>query len=385
MPDNNALIRSRHSASGRNVRAPVFSASLALVLAICSTLPAGAQEPEQPASTTVLVPQEHDVTYENYRLRSGETLDRLRLHYATLGAPHRGAHGQIDNAILVLHWTGNSGASLLTPEYMKSLFAEGQPLDAKRYYLIVPDNLGHGRSSKPSDGLRAHFPHYGYGDLVDLQHKLVSDTLGIRRLHAILGLSMGGMNAWQWAEAYPDEVEGVMPVVSLPVRVSGRNLLWRRIVIDGIRSDPEWRDGDYARPPRGFNEGYRVLRMMIEGVPHLQRLLPDTKATLDYLGAIDASGATSDANDLLYSLESSSDYDPEPGLARIKAKVLALNFTDDQFNPDELQILQTRIEQVKGGRYVVQEGGPDSYGHLTMAHPALWAAHVGDFMRQLEE
>jgi homoserine O-acetyltransferase/O-succinyltransferase len=385
MPDNNALIRSRHSASGRNVRAPVFSASVALVLAICSTLPAGAQEPEQPASATVLVPREHDVTFENYRLRSGETLDRLRLHYATLGAPHKGVHGQIDNAILVLHWTGNSGASLLTPEYMKSLFAEGQPLDAKRYYLIVPDNLGHGRSSKPSDGLRAHFPHYGYGDLVDLQHKLVSDTLGIRRLHAILGLSMGGMNAWQWAEAYPDEVEGVMPVVSLPVRVSGRNLLWRRIVIDGIRSDPEWRDGDYARPTRGFIEGYRVLRMMIEGVPHLQQLLPDTKATEDYLGAIDASGATSDANDLLYSLESSSDYDPEPGLAGIKAKVLALNFTDDQFNPDELQILQTRIEQVKGGRYVVQEGGPDSYGHLTMAHPALWAAHVGDFMRQLEE
>jgi homoserine O-acetyltransferase len=176
-----------------------------------------------------------------------------------------------------------------------------------------------------------------------------------------------------------------MPVVSLPVRMSGRNLLWRRIVIDGIRTDPDWQDGNYTESPRGFIEGRRVLGMMIDGVPHLQRLLPETKAAEDYLGAIDAFTATSDANDLLYSLESSSDYDPEPDLAKIKAKVLALNFTDDEFNPDELQILQTRIKQVKGGQYVVQGGSPDSYGHLTMAHPALWAAHVGDFMRRLED
>jgi homoserine O-acetyltransferase len=385
MPRRRTLDRSRQ------IRKCTISAGLAVVAAIWTAVPAGAAaETTPPASTsapssTDLVPQQYDAVYDRYKFRDGETLDHLRLHYATLGSPHRNPLGQIDNAVLVLHWTGNSGASLLTPEYNRSLFASGQPLDAKRYFLVFPDNLGHGQSTKPSDGLRAHFPHYGYGDIVDLQHKLVTETLGVKQLHAILGMSMGGMNAWQWVEAYPEEVEGIMPVVSLPVPVSGRNLLWRRIVIDGIRNDPDWQDGNYRSAPRAFIEGYRVLQMMIDGIPHLQATVPNTKAAEAYLAGIDAPIATSDVNDLLYSLESSWDYDPEPGLAKIKTKVFALNFSDDEFNPDELQILQSRIKQVKGGEYIVQKGGPDSYGHLTMAHPALWAAHVRDFMHELED
>src|SRR6202022_1467342 len=244
--------------------------------------------------------------------------------------------------------------------------------------------FGHGPSTKPSDGLRAKFPHYGYNDLVDLQHRLITETLGIKRLHAILGMSMGGMNAWRWAEAYPDEVEAIMPVVSLPVPISGRNLLWRRMAIAEIRSDPDWQRGDYTKPPLGFKQAYLLLRMMIDGVPHLQAAIPDTKAAESYMAAITKQNAQLDPNDLLYSLESSQDYDPEPDLAKIKAKVFALNFSDDEFNPDELQILQSRMKSVKNGRYVVQSGSFKTFGHLTMAHPALWAEHVREFVHDIE-
>jgi homoserine O-acetyltransferase/O-succinyltransferase len=338
-----------------------------------------------PPGNGSLAPIQADAIYDKYRLRDGETVERLRLHYATLGSPHRNAKGEIDNAVMVVHWTGNSGASLLTPEYIKSLFAEGAPLDARRFYLVFPDNFGHGQSTKPSDGLRTKFPHYGYNDLVDLQHRLITETLGIKRLHAILGMSMGGMNAWQWAEAYPDEVEAIMPVVSLPVPISGRNLLWRRMAIAEIRNDPDWQRGDYTKPPLGFKQAYLLLRMMIDGVPHLQAAIPDTKAAESYMAAITKQNAQSDPNDLLFSLESSQDYDPEPDLAKIKAKVYALNFSDDEFNPDVLQILQTRMKLVKDGQYVIQQGTPETYGHLTMAHPALWAEHVRDFMRSAEK
>jgi homoserine O-acetyltransferase len=324
-----------------------------------------------------------DAWFENYRFRSGETLDKLRLHYATLGAPHHNAQGEIDNAVLVLHWTNASGGALLTPNYVKALFAAGQPLDANRYYLIFPDNVGHGLSSKPSDGLKAKFPNYGYNDMVDLQHKLVTETLGIKHLHAILGMSMGGMNAWQWAEAYPDAMDGIMPVVALPTKVSGRNLLWRRIVIDGIRSDPEWKNGDYDQPPAGLLKGYAILHMMIDGVQHLQQEIPDGQAADKFLNELKRQASNNDANDTLYSLKSSGDYDPEPNLAAIKTKVLALNFGDDEFNPQSLNILTSLMSQVRNGRAVVQPGTTKSFGHLTMAHPELWANHVADFMNGL--
>jgi homoserine O-acetyltransferase len=374
---------------GKEVRAALRAGILATLNVIGG---AGlAREPREAApqanhsaATASLAPVQADAIFENYRLRNGEAFGQLRLHYATLGKPHRNAQGEIDNAVMVLHWTGNSGASMLTPEYINALFASGQPLDANRYYLIIPDNLGHGRSSRPGDGLRARFPHYGYNDLVDLQHKLITETLGIKRLYAILGASMGGMNAWQWAAAYPDNVNAIMPVVALPVPISGRNLLWRRIVIADIRNDPDWQRGDYVKPPRGFLEGYQVLRMMIDGVPHLQAVISDTKAAEDFMAAAAKQNAQSDPNDLLYSLEASRDYDPEPGLATIRAKVYALNFSDDEFNPDGLGLLQSRMKLVKNGSYVVQAGSPDSFGHLTMAHPSLWAARVREFMNSLE-
>jgi homoserine O-acetyltransferase len=300
-----------------------------------------------------------------------------------LGTPHHGRDRQVDNAVLVLHWTGADSRALLTPAYMKALFDPGRPLDARHYYLIFADSVGHGRSSKPSDGLHMKFPDYGYGDIVDLQHRLVTHTLGIKRLHAILGMSMGGMNAWQWAQTYPDAVEGVMPVVSLPVRIAGRNLIWRRLAMSYIQDDPDWQGGDYKAPFRGWVQSYQLLRMMIDGVPHLQAIAADGAAADKFLAEAATQAKGADANDVLYSPKASSDYDPEPGLGKIRAKLLALNFGDDEFNPDELGILERLTPKVPGARYVVQPGTPQSFGHLTMGHPELWAHHVADFMQML--
>jgi homoserine O-acetyltransferase len=324
------------------------------------------------------------VVFENYRFRDRETLAEVRIHYATVGEPHRDKEGQVDNAVLVLHWTGSDSRVLLTPQYMHGLFDPGRPLDSNRYYLIFADSVGHGRSSKPSDTLRSRFPNYGYGDIVDLQHKLIVETLGIKRLHAILGMSMGGMNAWQWAEAYPDAVDGIMPVVSLPIRISGRNLIWRHLAIDYIRNDPDWENGNYSKPFRGWTQAYQLLRMMIDGVPHMQAIVRDGAGADKFIADAARQAAGGDANDVLYSLKASADYDPEPQLGSIHTKVFALNFGDDEFNPDSLQILQTRVARVPHGRWVVQPGTPTSFGHLTMAHPELWAENVAAFLRWLE-
>jgi homoserine O-acetyltransferase len=378
-------------------RKVLFGLCTALLSAAGFTLPAAAEEsvPMQNAqvqTATDRSPRERekgavanqaDAWFDNYKFRDDETILRLRLHYATLGEPHRNADGNIDNAVLVLHWTGADSRALLSPTYMKALFDPGRPLDARRYYLIFPDDVGHGQSSKPSDGLKANFPNYGYRDIVDLQHKLVTETLGIDHLHAILGMSMGGMNAWQWVEAYPDAVDGVMPVVSLPIKISGRNLLWRRMVIDDIRSDPEWNGGNYTKAPTGWVRGYEILQLMIEGVPHLQAIVPDGQAADRFIEDARRQAEAGDANDALYSLKSSADYDPEPGLGSIRTKVFALNFDDDEFNPEMLHVLERLGPRVPRGRFVVQPGSQTSFGHLTMAHPELWAQHVGEFMRWL--
>jgi homoserine O-acetyltransferase len=324
-----------------------------------------------------------DAWFEDYRFHDGEILPRVRIHYATLGRPHRNAQGQIDNAVLVIHWTGADGNTLLSRNYMQALFAPGRPLDATRHFLILPDNVGHGKSSKPSDGLKAAFPKYGYGDMVDLQHRLVTEKLGIEHLHAILGMSMGGMNAWQWAEAYPDAMDGIMPVVSMPIPISGRNMLWRRIVIDAIRSDPQWNGGNYTSPPQGWLNAFSLMRMMLDSVPHLQVLVPGGFAADRFIADARSQAISMDTNDILYSLSSSADYDPQPGLIAIKTKVYALNFADDEFNPAELHVLEELMPRVREGRFVVQPGSAESFGHLTMAHPELWSEHVAEFMRSL--
>ena len=335
-------------------------------------------------ATRAAAPVPADAWFEQYRFRDGEVLPRLRLHYATLGTPHRNAAGEIDNAVLVVHWTGVDGSALLTKNYVDALFAPGRPLDAARYYLIFPDNVGHGRSSKPSDGLKGAFPHYGYGDMVDLQHRLVTKTLGITHLRAILGMSMGGMNAWQWAEAYPGAMDGIMPVVSQPIPISGRNILWRRIVIDAIESDPQWNRGNYTSPLQSWVRIFPVMRMMLDGVPHLQEIIPDGAAADRFIADAQAQASAGDANDMLYSLRSSADYDPRARLGEIQTQVFALNFADDEFNPAELHVLEQLMPSVRRGRFVVQPATAASMGHLTMAHPELWWHQVEAFMRMLD-
>jgi homoserine O-acetyltransferase/O-succinyltransferase len=326
-----------------------------------------------------------DAWFDNYQFRNGEKLARLKIHYATLGKPHRNSKGEVDNAVLVLHWTGADSRALLSPTYTKALFATGRPLDAARYYLIFPDSVGHGQSSKPSDGLKAKFPDYDYGDIVDLQHKLVSEKLGITHLRAILGMSMGGMNVWQWAEAYPGMMDGVMPVVSLPMKVSGRNLLWRRMVIDAVRSDPSYDNGNYTQTPRGWLTGYSILRMMIDSVPALQHQIPDGAAADKFLTINKVAAEHVDPNDIVYSLKSSFTYDPQPELSKITTKVFALNFSDDEFNPDKLQILESVVPKLESGRFVVQSGTASSPGHYTMTRPELWSQHVAEFMKWLDK
>ena len=310
--------------------------------------------------------RESEANFAGFRFASGEIAD-VRLRYATAGTPGR-------DAVLMLHWTGGSMHSLLTPEFVEALHAPGRPLSADEHFLVFVDNLGHGASSKPSDGLRARFPRYCYRDMIELQRKVVREVLGIRKLRIVVGISMGAMHAWMWAEAWPDEVEAIVPVVAMPMRISGRNLLWRRIVSRQIRGDPEWLGGEYRKSPRGFVEAYPILRMMLHGVPQLQELAPDVAAADRFIDGAAREAEGLDANDLLYALEASEDYDPVP--ERIAPQVLAINFADDEFNP--LLLVKSLIYRVPNGRLVVLPGGS---GHLTHGKPALWA----DRLRELAD
>jgi homoserine O-acetyltransferase/O-succinyltransferase len=345
-----------------------------------SSAPAKVLRGSAQAPDAGFVVEERDAIFQNFRFRNGEVLPEVRIHFATLGTPRRGAHGQILNSVLLLHSTTASGATMRSPEFVSSLYGSSKPLDASKYFLVFVDNIGHGSSSKPSDGLHASFPRYGYRDMVDLQHRVVVETLGIGRLHAIIGVSMGGMHAWLWAEEYPGDVEAVMPVAAVPTRIAGRNLVWRRIVTRSIRGDPSWQGGEYQQPPRGWLESFPLFRMMSDGVPHLDATVRDRAAADVFIETAVDQARAQDANDALYALESSADYDPTAALHRIRAKVFALNFSDDEFNPIALRTLDTLIPKVAGAHFIIQPGDETSFGHSTQAHPALWANHVAAFM-----
>ncbi|UMB72159.1 alpha/beta fold hydrolase [Mycobacterium paraterrae] len=340
----------------------------------------GLATPTPPGASRDIAARQADAVFNDYRFRNGEPLSQLRIHYSVLGQPHRNQQGVTDNAILLLHWTNASGQALLAPEFRDALFAPGAPFDATRFFVIIPDDVGHGQSSKPSDGLRAGFPHYGYADVVDLQHKLVTETLGISHLRAAVGLSMGCMNAWQWAETYTDTVDAVMPIACFPAPVSGRNLLWRRMAVNAIKSDPAWAAGNYQQPPPSAAFALQITRMMIDGVAHLQDEIPDPGKADAFLRATDQQAAHVDANDLLYSLESSSDFNAEPALGNITTKVFAVNFADDEFYRDSLAVLQHDLPKVKNARLEIRPVSEGSAGHFTMTHPRLWRDQAAAFM-----
>ncbi len=359
-----------------------------VVLLGCSGRLAARAEPRVAPSPTVhaaLAVHEGDAVFTDVRFRDGKQLPEARVHYATAGTPRRDASGRVVNAVLMLHWTGASGEALRSVPFVESLFSAGKPLDVSRYYVVFIDAIGHGRSSKPSDGAHAGFPSYGYEDMVTLQHRVVTETLGLDHLHAIVGLSMGGMNAWQWAERYPDFMDAIVPIVALPAKISGRNLVWRRFVTHQIRGDPEWAGGEYTRPPRGWVEAFPVFRMMLDGVPHLHATVTDVAGADAFVREASTQAARMDANDILYALEASSDYAPEAGLERIRARVFALNFSDDEFNPVVLGVLEAAMRRVPRGSFLIQPGHDASFGHFTQAHPELWAHRIGEFLSPLEE
>jgi homoserine O-acetyltransferase/O-succinyltransferase len=288
----------------------------------------------------------------------------------------------VRNAVLILHGTGGAGSTFIRPEFAGELFGPGQPLDAAHTFIVIPDGIGHGKSSKPSDGLRAHFPAYGYNDMVDAQYRLLTEGLGVNHLRLVLGTSMGGMHAWVWGERYPQFMDNLMPLASVPSQISGRNRVWRRTIIDAIRGDPDWKGGDYTQEPPSLRTAAEILFFMSSNPVWRQRDMP-TLAKAD--AVLDAYVAdefkTIDANDLMYAVSASHDYDPAPGLEKIRAHLLAINTADDLINPPELGILEREIVRVKNGRAVVIPASEATHGHGTHTLAAVWKSYLIELLR----
>ena len=335
---------------------------LAVVWAACflTNAPAIAQSAGAPgAQPTVAAPRiflgqtEGDFVVKDYRFRDGELLPELRLHYTTLGQQHRNAAGVIDNAVLLLHATGDDGTEFFDPKFSDVLFGAGEPLDLAKFYVVLPDAIGHGKSSKPSDGLRAHFPRYDYEDMVAAQHLLVTQKLGLSHFVLVLGASMGGMHAWLWGERYPDMMDALAPISALPAEIGGRNRLWRRMVTEAIRHDPEWKGGDYVQEPHEYSRIGPLIMMMVSSPVALYDKYPTEAAADAFYDQIVQRAHTYDVNDRLYQYDASRDYDPAPDLDRITAGLLAIFFADDQINSPEFGALDRQMPRVKHGRYLI--------------------------------
>jgi len=355
------------------MRSITVSASMLKILSCLSLLLVlgVAQAADYPA------PVEGDFKLKNFQFGSGEKLAELRIHYRTLGTPVRDQHGVVNNAVLITHGTGGTGAQFLRPDFAGELFGPGAPLDATRYYIILTDGIGHGQSSKPSDGLRARFPHYGYNDMVDAQYRLLEEGLGVNHLRLVMGTSMGGMQAWVWGERYPKFMGALMPLASVPAPISSRNRAWRRVVIDAIRNDPEWKGGEYSTQPASLRVGLGMLYLMSSNTLQRQLQAP-TLASADaaFDSYIAAGMKTTDATDLMYQLRASEDYDPAPALEKIVAPLLAVNSADDLINPPELNILETEIKRVKRGSAVVLPYTDATRGHGSHTMAALWKQYL---------
>ncbi len=328
-------------------------------------------------------PVEADCVLKNFYFTSGESLPELRIHFRTIGKPERDAQGVVKNAVLVMHGTTGSGAQFIRPEFAGELFGSGQPLDASRYFIILPDGIGHGKSSKPSDGLHAHFPHYGYVDMVEAQYRMLTEGLGVNHLRLVIGTSMGGMHTWLWGELHPTFMDALMPLASLPAQISGRNRVWRRMIIDAIRNDPEWKGGDYARQPQSLKLAAEMLFFMSSNPIIRQQEMPTIAKSDAVLDAyVSAYVKSADVNDVLYAVEASRDYDPAPGLEKIQAPLLALNSADDLINPPELGILEKEIKRVRMGKAIILPHSEKTRGHGTHTLATLWKDQLLELLGQ---
>ena len=321
-------------------------------------------------------PKEGSWIARDFKFSTGEVFPEVRLHYTTIGAPG-------GEPVLVLHGTGGSGAAMLNKDFADELFGPGQPLDASRYYIILPDALGTGKSTRPSDGLRAKFPRYNYDDMVAAQYRLVTEGLGVKHLRVIVGNSMGGMQAWMWAVKYPAFMDAVVPMACLPAAMSGRNYMLRRMLTQSIRNDPEWMGGNYTAQPKNMQAHLLYYGLAtIGGNQALFKQAPSYKSGDDWIAQRLAAPFRGDANDTLYQWESSADYDPSPGLERIQAAILAINSSDDERNPPELGVMEASLKRIRNARYVLIPGTPDTRGHGTTGMAKLWKQNLAELLQQ---
>ena len=350
-----------------------------LVLGLCAAFMA--------SSTAIAAPpplEPHDFAIKDFRFRSGETLPELKLHYYTLGQPRRDASGQIVNAVLILHGTGGSGRQFTAPQFADVLFAPGGLLDPAKYFLIMPDDIGHGGSSKPSDGLRMRFPRSDYADMVEAEHAVGTQALGIKQLRLVMGTSMGCMHSFLYAEMYPDGARAAMPLACQAVALGGRNRLWREMAITSIKADPAWQGGDYkVQPALGLRGAENLLILAGQSAWPMQIAMP-TGEQVDawYAQQIPQRLKDAEANDLIYQLEASRTYDPSKDLEKIRVPLTWVNSSDDFINPPELGLAQAEIKRVKGGKFVLIPFRPDTHGHGTHTWAAFWKDDLADLLKR---
>src|SRR6476619_2122014 len=330
-------------------------------------------------------PTEGDFTIRDFKFQSGETLPELRIHYRTLGKPEKNAEGKTTNAILIMHGTTGSGAQFIRPEFAGELFGKDQPLDATKFFIVLPDGIGHGKSSKPSDGMHAKFPRYGYLDMIEAQYRLLTEGLGVSHARLVMGTSMGGMHTWLWGELHPDFMDALMPLASLPTQISGRNRAWRRMVIDAIRNDPSWEGGEYKGQPASLRTAAEMLWFMSSNPILRQKDAPSLAKTDEVLDKfVEQIVKTDDANDVLYALEASHDYDPGPNLEKIQVQLLAIDSADDLINPPELGILEREMKRVPKGRAVVIPLSDKTRGHGSHTLASLWKDQLMQLLNETE-
>ncbi len=340
------------------------------------------------AFTTAVAAQgvQGDFTTKNFKFVSGESLPELRIHYTTLGTPRKDAQGTVRNAMIIGHGTGGTGRAFLSRNWSGELFGPGKLLDTARYYIVLPDGIGHGGSSKPSNGLHAKFPHYDYDDMVKAEYLLLTEGLKVNHLRLVMGTSMGCMHAWVWGYTYPRFVDGLVPLACVPTQIAGRNRMIRTMIMDDITDSPDYNGGEYTAQPHGLRAAIGQLYIM-SSAPLVQHKSAPTRDQADTVirSYINAAMKTTDANDMLYYFNASRNYDPSSHLAQITAPALAINSADDFVNPPELGIAEKLIAQVKNAKFVMIPISDQTRGHGTHSLPAVWGGYLKDFLATLPE
>ena len=331
-------------------------------------------------------PVEGDYIISGFQFESGETLKNLKLHYTTIGKPHRGDDGKVNNAVLIKHGTTGHGQGFLSSKFAGNLFGPGQTLDATKYFIILPDDIGHGKSSKPSDSLHMDFPKYTYNDMVLANYKLLTEHLNVDHLRLVMGTSMGGMQSWVWGYKYPDFMDAVMPLASLPVEIAGRNRIQRAMIVKLIEMDPEWKNGDYIKQPKlGLSGAIGQMMFMVSSPLQWQKRAPTREKAEKMLdNLLERYLSIMDANDMIYAFESSRFYNPAPHLSAIKAPLLAINSADDQVNPPELGLMEREIKKVKNGKFILLPITDKTSGHGTHSDPTIWGEYLKELLKESE-